>query len=422
VGLGFTVGLGVVFGILAGTAATLIFLTRKLTLPNFPFAWRQGIANLHRPNNRTLLLLLSLGLGTFLMVSLYLVQQTLLTQLITSGGTNQANTIFFDIQPDQREGVMKLVSSFNFPILDEAPIVTMRLTSVKGRTVESILGEKENKIAHWSLRHEYRSTFTDHLRDGEKVTSGKWEPEIIPGTNVTPISVEAGLAKELQVGLGDEIVFDVQGVPVTTRVASLREVDWRRIQPNFFVVFPRGVLEDAPAMHVLVTRISSATESAQLQRVMVKQFPNVSTIDLALVLKTLDAILGKISFVVRFMAMFTVLTGLLVLVGALLTGRYQRIQESILLRTLGASRRQILRILLVEYLALGVLSALTGVLLALVAAWALCRFVFEIHFVPEVVPLVVAMLVVPGLTVVTGFLMSRGVLNQPPLAILRGAA
>src|SRR5262249_23471747 len=142
----------------------------------------------------------------------------------------------------------------------------------------------------------------------------------------------------------------------------------------------------------------------------VKEFPNISTIDLRLVLQTVDSILGKISFVVRFMAMFTVLTGLLVLAGALLTGRYQRIQESILLRTLGASRQQIMRILLVEYLALGVLAAITGILLSVAAAWALCHFVFHVHFAPSIVPLLVALVVVPGLTVFTGMMMSRGVL------------
>jgi putative ABC transport system permease protein len=433
IGLGFPVGLGIAFGILTGIAACLIFVTRKLNLPSMPFTWRQGIANLHRPNNRTLLLLLSLGLGTFLMVSLYLVQHTLLTQLVTSSGTNQANTIFFDIQADQVEDVSKLVQSFHFPILDEAPIVTMRIETVKGRSVESMLGEKEehgedgerrgrtNHIPRWTLRHEYRSTFSDHLRDGEKITTGTWEPKYAGGTNPVPISVEDGLAKELHVGLGDSIVFDVQGVPVGTRVASLRSVDWRRVQPNFFVVFPRGALEDAPAMHVLVTHISTPEESAKLERALVKEFPNVSTIDLALVLKAVDAIVSKISFVVRFMAMFTVLTGLMVLVGALLTGRYQRMQESVLLRTLGASRRQILRILLVEYAALGTLSALTGVLLALGGAWALCHYVFKANFAPEFLPLLATMVVVPGLTVVTGLLMSRGVLKQPPLAILRGA-
>lgn len=422
VGLGFAGGLGVVFAVLTGIAAGLIFLTRRLTAQKLSFAWRQGLANLHRPNNRTLLLLLSLGLGTFLMLSLYLVQRTLLTQLVSTGGTNQANTVFFDIQPDQREAVLQLVRSLNLPVLDEAPIVTMRLTSVKGRSVESILAEKTNEIPRWSLRHEYRSTFTDHLRDGEKILSGQWQPQVKAETSPVPVSVEEGLATELRVGLGDELDFDIQGVPINTRVASLRQVDWRRIQPNFFIVFPRGVLEDAPAMHVVVTRVASADEAARVQSAVVKQFPNVSTIDLRLILQTLDSILGKISFVVRFMAMFTVLTGLLVLAGALLTGRYQRIQESILLRTLGASRKQVLRILLVEYFSLGVLAALTGILLALVAAWALCRFVFHIHFEPAFAPLLIALVSVPGLTMLTGLLMSRGVLNQPPLAILREAS
>jgi putative ABC transport system permease protein len=206
---------------------------------------------------------------------------------------------------------------------------------------------------------------------------------------------------------------------VKTRVASLREVDWRRVQPNFFVVFPVGSLENAPAMHVLVTRVSSSEESARLQREVVSQFPNVSAIDLTLVLQTLDAILGKISFVIRFMAMFTVLAGLLVLVGALVSGRYQRIQESVLLRTLGASRGQIFYVLLVDYLSLGVLAALTGILLASAAAWALSVFVFKMSFALPLAPLAGALIIVPALTVLTGFALSRGVLNHPPLAILR---
>ena len=175
-------------------------------------------------------------------------------------------------------------------------------------------------------------------------------------------------------------------------------------------------------MHVLVTRVASSEESARLQREVVSKFPSVSVIDLTLILETLDAILGKISFVIRFMAMFTVLTGLLVLVGALVTGRFQRIQESILLRTLGASRAQIFRVLLVEYVALGLLAAFTGVLLALAASWALSVFVFKTGFAPPLLPLVVALLGVPTLTVLTGLLMSRGVLNHPPLAVLRAEA
>ena len=156
-----------------------------------------------------------------------------------------------------------------------------------------------------------------------------------------------------------------------------------------------------------------------MQRQVVKQFPNISTIDLTLVLQTVDSVVGKISFVIRFMALFTAGTGLLVLVGTVLTGRYQRIQESILLRTLGASRPQILKILIVEYFALGTLAALTGGILALVGSWALARFVFKVNFTILAGPSLIAILAVSFLTMLTGLLMSRGIFNYPPLEVLR---
>jgi putative ABC transport system permease protein len=278
------------------------------------------------------------------------------------------------------------------------------------------------------------------LRDGEKIVDGQWVGRVTNDTaaglfrwgpsstpphgyehsaGAVPVSVEKGIAEELRLGLGDELVFDVQGSPVPARVASLREVEWRRFQPNFFVVFPEGVLEDAPAMQVLVLHVKSSAESGRLQREVVKAFPNVSALDLTLVVQTVRTILGKISFVIRFLALFTVLTGLLVVVTVLLGGRQQRIRESVLLRTLGASRRQILKILLVEYFSLGLLAAVTGVLLAVLAAWALAKFVFDTPFAPQAVSLLAALLIVPAVTVITGLLVSRGVLNQPPLAVLR---
>lgn len=420
IGLGFAVAIGLAFAALAVTASALTFAARRFVPRAMPFPVRQGIASLHRPNNRTLLLLLSLGLGTFLMVSLYLVQRSLLANLISSGGANQPNAVLFDIQSTQQEPVANLIQSLKLPVLDQMPLITMRISSINGRSVN--LPSRERDKRGWAVTREYRSTWCDHLRDGEKIIAGKFIPSVNNGTDIIPVSVEEGIAKELNVGLNDEIVFDVQGVPVKTRIASLRTVEWRRIQPNFFVVFPRGSLDDAPAMHVLVTRVASSEESAHMQREVVKAFPNVSIIDLLLVLRTVDSILGKISFVVRFMAMFTVLTGLLVLVGALVTGRYQRVRESVLLRTLGASRGQILKILVVEYFALGLLSALTGILLAVLAAWTLSALVFKVPFAVAWIPLIIALLGVPAITVITGLLISRGILNHPPLAILRSEA
>jgi putative ABC transport system permease protein len=421
-GLGFAAGLGVAFGLLAGVAHALTLLVKKFAPPTLPYVWRQGLANLYRPNNRTVLLVLSIGLGAFLLLTGYLTKETLLRQLVSDRQSHQANTVLFDIQPDQRESTIALLRSHQLPVLDEAPIITMRLASIKGRTVEAILADKKKTIPNWVLRREYRSSFHDRLRTGEKIVAGQWRSAVTNGTTPVPISVEADIGKDLGVGLGDEIVFDVQGVPLSTRVASLREVDWRLVQPNFFVVFPRGVLEAAPATHVITTRVESPEEAATLQREMVQKFPNVSAIDLRLILQTVDALLSKVSFVVRFMALFVVLTGLLVLIGAILTGRYQRLRESILLRTLGASRRQIFQILLAEYCCLGVLAALTGIALAVGASWALAAFVFQAKFAPSFWPLLVALLAVTGLTMLIGLLASRSVTHQPPLEILRAEA
>ena len=416
--LGFAAGLAFVFATLAGTAAILMRLLRKWIQPSLPFVFRQGLAGLHRPNNRTHLLLFSLGLGTFLITAIALVEHMLAGDLLVSGGTSHANAILFDIQRDQRLGVSNLVASLQLPVLDELPLVNMRIASIKGRDVESLLADKQSRRASWPLRREYRSTYTDHLREAEKITAGRW---IGHATNsgVAPISLEEGIAGDLRVGLGDQIVFDVQGIPVTTRVASLRAVNWRRMEPNFFILFPAGALEQAPGTDVLVTRVDSSAQSAQLQRAMVKAFPNVSVIDLTLIVQTLDAIVAKVFFVIRFMALFTVLTGVLVLASALVTGHFQRMRESVLLRTLGASNGQVFGILLVEYVGLGVVAALTGVILALGGAWALAQFVFHVRFAPQAAPVVLALVIVPLLTGGIGLLMSRGILKRPPLELLR---
>ncbi len=233
------------------------------------------------------------------------------------------------------------------------------------------------------------------------------------------MSLEEEIARTLDVGLGDALVFDVQGVPVTAIVGSLRRVDWQRVQPNVFVLFPAGVLEPAPQFHVLVIRAPSPHLSAAVQRAVVQQFPNVSAIDLTLILQTIDAIVQKITFAIRFMALFSIAAGVMVLTSAVLTSRAQRLRESVLLRALGASRAQIRQILVIEYLFLGAFAAVTGLLLAVLASWALAAFLFEVVFVPTGLPLVVALLLVSTLTVLTGMLGNRGVTTRPPLEVLR---
>jgi putative ABC transport system permease protein len=419
-GAGFAGALLVSFGLLAGLARMVSWLAKAFTPRALPYAWRQGVANLHRPNNRTLLLLVSLGLGTFLMMTLYLSRDTLLGQLRMVGGDDRPNLMLFDIQDDQVDPLKQLLAAHGAPARQHAVIVTMRLASVKGRAVADLLKAGQSSVPGWTLRREYRSTYRSALSDTEQVTSGTFTGRVEPGTEPAPISIEESLARDLQVGLGDELVFDVQGVPVKTVVGSLRAVDWRRMQPNFFIVFPEGVLESAPKFHVMALRVADAEQSAAVQQAVVGAHPNVSALDLAIIMQTIDQVYSKASFVVEFLAVFTVVTGAIVLAGAVLIGRSQRVRESVLLRTLGATKAQVNRIMFAEYLALGSLGAAVGAVLAIGANWALAYFVFEVKWVmPSGAVLLGGWAVVSALTVTTGWLSNRGICDHPPLAVLR---
>ena len=232
------------------------------------------------------------------------------------------------------------------------------------------------------------------------------------------ISLDERYARALHVKKGDHLVFNVQGKLVPAIVGSFRKVDWQRVQTNFRLVFPTGVLEAAPQFHVIITRVPSPEVSAGFQRAVVRQFPNISIIDLGLILSVLDEVLSQIGFVVRFMAGFSICTGLIVLIASVLLSKYQRIQETVLLRTLGASRKQILTITAMEYFFLGALAAATGILLAIAASWALATYNFDAAFKVNWWPVVVLFLSISLLTVIIGLFNSREVLNKPPLEVL----
>ena len=432
-GLGFSAALAVSFGLLAATAWGLMTAARRFFPRTWPFEWRQGVGNLYRPNNRTLLLVFALGLSTFLLLGMYLTKDVLLRQFSAQGDSQaQPNLILFDIQPEQRQPIADLVRAHGMNVLDAAPAVTMRLASIDGKSIDALAdekavpeGSKERREGRWRLRHEYRSTYRDHLSSTETIVDGAFRPKVGPEANgsdaahATPVSVEEEMARELGLHVGNPITWDVQGVPVYTTVGSIRKVDWSRFQSNFFVVFPAGVLEDAPAFNILVTRAPDPTASSQLQAAVVQRYPGVSAIDLRLVVETIQGIVDKATTAVRFLSIFTVGTGLLVLASAIFTGRYERVREGVLLRTLGASRRTIFRVLTVEYLALGTLAALTGILLAAAGNWVLAVFFFKLPWAPSPGAMALTWAAVSALTVGVGLFASRGVCDQPPLEILR---
>ena len=435
--LAFAGGTAAAFGLLALAAVAVRALARRLVPAGAPFWWRQGLANLYRPGNQTLTLLLTLGLGTFLVATLWLVQRSVLGQVeLPADGGQRPDLILFDIQSDQRQGVRDSVEAAGGRVVDAVPMVSMRITAVDGReTAElrllsadtSATAEAEEderggrRPAGWALRREYRSTFRDQIVDSETVIAGTFTGTVPADTPVVPISMEQDLAKDLNVGLGSRITWDVQGVPIQSEVTSLRAVDWAQVAPNFFVVFPAGPLDEAPQFGMLTARVGSAERSAAVQRAVVRGFPNVSAIDVTLVLQTLEGVLARVAFVLQFMAGFSLATGLVVLAGAVLVARTQRTEEGVLLRTLGGEKSLVRRVFIAEYAALGLLGAIVGLALALVAAWLLARFAFEVPFRPAALPLLAALVGVPVLTVLVGLAGSRGLLDRPPLDVLRDA-
>ena len=417
--LGMVAALGVAFGILVGIARGLIFAARRVVQPAWPYLLRQGISNLHRPHNQTLLFLLSLGLGTFLLLTILLTGNLLRQRLTLSQFAESPNIYLVDVQPDQVEGVSAVIADLQLPLLESAPMVTMRIESVRGTPVREL--EKAGAVPKWVLRREFRSTYRANLNATETLVAGKWFASVPDKDGAVPLSLEAEIAKDLGVAIGDEMTLDVQGVPVRARVTSLRKVDWSRFNLNFFMIFPPGVLEGAPGFHVVTTRVPAGLTSGELQRALVQKFPNVSAIDLTLILENVRGILEKISRVISVLAGFTVLAGIPILIGTLLNGRDQRQRESILLRTLGASAKQVRTILLIEYATLGTLSALAGLVLAIAANAALAVFVFKAAPWPDPLLIAAAFAATTGLAILGGLALSRGVSRHPPLAILRGA-
>ena len=415
----FCLGLLFTFLLLWVISKGLMILTKKIFNAKWSYITRQGIANLYRPNNQSVLLIIIIGLCTVLLSSLFFMRSLLIDQISITGRGERPNMVLFDIQTSQKEEIKALTLDYDLPIVQEVPIVTMRLKEING--IDKAKVEEDTTINYpgWMYNREYRITFRDSLIDSETIVKGKWQGEIKSPTDSIFISMSDGFAKNQKLELGDELLFNVQGALIKTYIGSFREVDWRRVQTNFLVVFPKGVLEEAPQFHVLITKVDKSDVSARYQQAVVRNFPNVSIIDLELILKTLDDVLGKISFVIDFMAAFSIITGFVVLAGSIVLSKTQRIQESVLLRTLGAIKNQILSITIIEYFVLGSLSAITGLLIAHGFSWALAKFMFESEYTVNVLSTAAIFAIISISTVLLGWINIRPVLSSSPLEILR---
>jgi putative ABC transport system permease protein len=437
--LAFSAAIGAALLLLAVSAAVLATGARRALRRGWPYVVRQGVANLYRPGNQTRSVVLSLGFGAFLVTTLYLVQNNLLAEFKQLEVESRGNLVFFDVQDDQAVGVDSIIRVGGNDVLEQVPIVTMRVASINGHVTSELMrdttrdNEPESRRNSrgatdstrrrepWALRREFRSTFRDHLTSSETLVAGRWfaHADSLDGGPPYEVSLERDVANSLRVQLGDTITWNVQGVMVETRLTSLRDVNWQRFEPNFFAVFEPAALRHAPKMYALLVLARGDTAVAHVQRDVVRRFPNVAAVDLSLVRRTVAAISHRATLAIRFLALFSLAMGIPVLFSAVSATRRERVREGVLLKTLGATRRQITRILFSEYVVLGVLGSLTGMILSFAGAWLLLRYVFERPFQPAVAAAIAIGAVLLVLTVGIGLLAGRDVFRETPMAALR---
>jgi putative ABC transport system permease protein len=408
---------------LTASAALLSWAARKGLRGGWPYVVRQGVANLYRPGNQTRAVTLALGFGAFLVSTLFLVQHNILRRFTTAASESRGNVVFFDVQQDQAAGVDSIIRAARHEIVDIAPVVTMRISAINGKNVSDMLPVPRGQRgrASWALRREFRSTYRDKPAGSETIVAGKWfgANALKTAADTGEISLEEGIAKELNVKLGDIITWNVQGVDIPTRITSLRKVVWTRFEPNFFVVFAPPVLQAAPKQYVLLAEVKDPVAVPRLQRSVVNLFPNVSSIDLTAIRRTVDRIVARVSLAIRFMALFSLAVAIPVLFSAVSATQRARVREGVLLKTLGATRGQIAKILLAEYSLLGVLGGLTGMVLSIAGGWAVVHYVFKMPFALPVLPVISIAAAIVGLTLLIGLLAGRDVFRETPIVALR---
>ncbi len=415
-GLQFAAGLVVATAVLAGSAYLVVRMTGRAPRDHGSVTLRHGLAALARPGSGTLGAIVALGLGVLTVVGMWLIQDRLSAQL-KADLPDQAPTVFLvDIQPDQWAGVEESLAAAGAESIASVEVVMGRLASINGVPVAdlAVVETDDSSDRRWVLTREQRLTSMATLpKDNVIIDGALWaEPDR------AEVSIEAGFARDLGVGVGDSVVFDIQGVPVELLVSSIRTVEWESFSINFFLVVEPGVLDRAPRFRIATARLDAA-EELPLQNRLAAGFPNVTVLRIREVLEKVVGILEQLGDGIRFLGAFTVLAGIAILAGAVSAGAIRRGRQVALFKTLGMTRAQVVAVFALEYALVGLVAGVLGAVGAVVMAWAVVRFGFQIAWAWQPVALVSAIVATVVLSVVAGLAASTRALAVRPLAVLR---
>jgi putative ABC transport system permease protein len=407
--------LGGVGGLLLAAAALAWFLLTLLKrVPQRGVSWRFGLANLRRRALASSLQIGALALGFTSLLLLTVVRGDLLTDWRASLPPDAPNQFLVNVLPDQVDDARAWLGRTIDVVPQFKPMVRGRLVEVNGKPLDTTRYAETR--ARRLAEREFNLSWTDRLPDGNRTVSGRfWSPQS-RGADAG-ISLEEGIAQTLGVGLGDRLTFDAGGIRVTAPIASLRKVDWDSFRVNFFALFAPGALDSLPATYIAAFR--APDDNTAWLTGLVQRYPNILSIDVAEILRQIQGIIDRVARAVEFVFLFTLAGGLLVLQAAIASTQDERKFDAAIVRTLGASQRQLQSAQATEFLILGALAGLLGAAGATAIGWALAEHVFNIRFSGNALVWLYGIAGGALAVLFAGWLGTRSTVNEPPLTVLR---
>lgn len=415
VGAYFVGGLATTGAVLYVSAAVLTYFLRR-TSNLGPFAVRQAVNSLYRPGNQTRIILLAVGLGAFVVVTVQIMQANLLREFDFSKNRRLPSLIFADIQRSQIDNVVRIVSQRSGETPETTPTVRARIAFVNGEPID--YQQQEVRQNQGQIGREFAITYRGKLEENEKVVDGEWWTSA--GDQTPEVSVEEGMARTLKIEPGDSITFDISGRKITARVASIRKIDVRNARTAFVFVFKPGTLETAPQSYALTTlNHIPAIDRQRLQREVLEAAPNVQIFDVADIIAAVNRLVNNFVIAVSFVGSFVLLSGILILIGSVALTKSQRIYENAILKTLGARRPTLAAILIAEYGLLGLLAGLIASTFGVALSFFAAKYLMRIDWEFEPVIAVAGIVITAGLVTLVGVAASFDVLFRKPLGTLR---
>jgi putative ABC transport system permease protein len=386
------------------------------------FPLRHAVLSLGRPGNQTRVILLAVGIGSFFVIGIRSLQANLLQQFSLEMGSSGADMFLIEILPSQVADVRAFLETHKAPDAAEPrliPVMRARVTGVKGRT--TTLDSYEDVRRQGPLSREFTVTYRDHLEANEKIVDGAFWTSALSPDETAEVSVERGLHERAHVDVGDVVRFDVLGRTLEARVTSIRDVQWEDARSGgFMFVFRPGPLDKAPQTWIGILKAPpDPAERGRFQRDLVTRFPNVSAIDVREILAALQQAVGNVTLAISIVGAIALVSGILILAGAVAMTKFQRVYEAAILRTLGASTRMLAAMLALEYGGLGLLAGLVGAGGAIALTWGVSRHVFDIPWRPAPGLAALGAIVTTLLVGIVGVTSSVDVLRRKPLGTLR---